>query len=58
MTHAAVNFNACFTELSCMFVTTVTVLFIDLTLHVLYHCSFDDADITNCLICCVYMLLK
>ena len=48
MTHAAINFNACFTELSYMFVTTVTVLSIDLILYALYHCSFDDADITNC----------
>ena len=50
MTYAAVNFDACFTELSCMFVTTVIVLFIDLNPYELYHCSFDDADINNCLI--------
>ena len=50
MTHAAVNFDACFTELSCMFATTVIVSSIDLNLYDLYHCSFDDADINNRLI--------
>ena len=50
MTHAAANFDACFTELSCMFATTVIVLSIDLNLYDLYHCCFDDADINNRLI--------
>ena len=51
MTPAAINFMH---VLSCMFVTTVTVLSVDLILHALYRCSFDDADMKNCQICRVY----
>jgi len=45
------NFMHVLQNFSCMFVTTVTVLSVDLTL---YHCCFDDADMKNCPICCVY----
>ena len=54
MTPAAINFMHVLQNLSCMFVTTVTVLSVDLILHALYHCSFDNADTKNCRICCVY----
>ena len=54
MTPAAINFMHVLQNLSCMFVTTVTVLSVDLILHALYHCSFDDAHMKNCLICRVY----
>ena len=54
MTPAAINFMHVLQNLSCMFVTTVTVLSVDLILHALYHCSFDDADMKNCQICRVY----